>query len=224
MSSDRAFPEVAKETHAESRPKLAPRLEPRLGPRLGPKLGQQTASSLPSCRAQMSYGDQRMRVRWRAQSRELALVTVLHTSASRSFSTIRASLHERREEIYRGGNFDVDVFEDRGGSGAVGRSCDDRSEATDVSLQGRQLSVATVRSGDVHAQLSIEGHGTDPIAPQCAHNPSSLTWAAMCRTSCHREAGIALVELSPSAAAALRLSTASARSGMASLRPPNCRF
>jgi hypothetical protein len=50
---------------------------------------------LPSCRA----GDQRMRVERRAQPTGWAMVTVVHTSASRSFSEIRAGLHERREEI-----------------------------------------------------------------------------------------------------------------------------
>ena len=89
--------------------------------------------------------------------RGLALVTALHTSASRSYSEVRARLHELSEEIHGGGNFDVDVLEDRGSSGAIGRSCGDRSEAAGVSM-GRQwhrtnelftASVATFRGGDV---------------------------------------------------------------------------
>jgi hypothetical protein len=67
----------------------------------------------------------------------LGLLTALHTSASRSFSEVRASLHELAEEIDGGGNFDVDVLEDRGGSGTIGCRCGDRSEAADVSVGRR---------------------------------------------------------------------------------------
>jgi len=74
VSSRPAFPEVAKETHDETR-----------GRSSGQKLRQETASCPPSCRPWI-------RVQWREPS-GLVMVTVLHTSASRSFCEIRASLH-----------------------------------------------------------------------------------------------------------------------------------
>ena len=82
--------------------KLPSKLKPELRPELGPKLGQNSGRNPgrrphPLCcyRAR----DQWIRVaRFSSvlSPRGLAIVTVLHTSASRSFSDVRASLHSGR--------------------------------------------------------------------------------------------------------------------------------